>query len=90
MTEKQILELGFDKDFFIDTIENQQEHYYYTKDFTNGLTFITNASDEATAKEWYVEFFNTEIPVRYYKHQDVRDLFDLIEKGLRHENNTRI
>lgn len=90
MTEKQILDLGFDKDFFIDTIENQQEHYYYTKDFTNGLTFITNVSDEATAKEWYVEFFNTELPVRYYNYQDVRDLFDLIEKGLRHENNTRI
>ena len=90
MTEKQILELGFDKDFLIDTIENQPEHYYYIKDFTNGLTFITNVSDEATAKEWYVEFFNTELPVRYYNYQDVRDLFDLIEKGLRHENNTRI
>jgi len=83
MTEKEILDLGFTKEFFIDTIDDQPEHYYYTKDFTNGLTFITNASDEVT-KGWYVEFFNTEIPVRYYKHQDARDLFDLIEKGLRH------
>lgn len=90
MTEKEILKLGFAKEFFIGAIENQPEHYYYTKDFTNGLTFITNASDEAIANGWYVEFFNTELPVRYYNYQDVRDLFDLIEKGLRHENNTRI
>ena len=90
MTEKEILKLGFVKEFSSDTVDNQPEYYYYTKDFTNGLTFITNASDEVTIKGWYIEFFNTEIPIRYYKHQDVRDLFDLIEKGLRHENNTRI
>ncbi len=82
MTEKELLELGFVKEFSLDTIDDQPEYYYYTKDFTNGLTFITNASDELGDGEWYVEFFNTEIPVRYCEYDKVKSLFELIEDGL--------
>ena len=68
MLEIDLIKLGFKKKFSLDTIDGKPEYYYYVKDITDGLTFITN----------------TEVPVRYYNHQDVRDLFDLIEKGLRY------
>jgi hypothetical protein len=81
MTEKELLELGFVKEFSLGTIDDQPEYYYYTKDFTDGLSFISNASDELDG-EWFVEFFNTEIPVRYYEPEKVKLLFRLIEYGL--------
>ena len=84
MKEKDLIELGFEKEVSLELINGEPEFYYYVKEITKGLTFISNTDDEAVDGGWYVEFFNTEIPVRYYNHQDVRDLFDLIEKGLRY------
>ena len=83
MTEKELLELGFVKEFSLGNIDDQPEYYYYTKDFTDGLSFISNASDEISdSRGWYVEFFNTEIPVRYCEPEKVKLLFRLIEYGL--------
>ena len=33
-------------------------------------------------KEWYVEFFDTEVPIRYYEYSTVKMLFMLIEEGI--------
>lgn len=82
MTEKELLKLGFVKEFSLDTIDDQPEYYYYAKDYTSGLSFISNASYEIVDGEWYVEFFETEIPVRYYEYDKVKSLFELIEDGL--------
>jgi len=83
MTEKELLELGFVKEFSLGNIDDQPEYYYYIKDFTDGLSFISNASDEISdSRGWYVEFFNTEIPVRYCEYDKVKSLFELIEDGL--------
>ena len=84
MVEMDLIKLGFEKEFSLDTIDGKPEYYYYAKDITDGLTFITNTDEEVKDGQWFVEFFNTEVPVRYYNYQDVRDLFDLIEKGLRY------
>ena len=82
MSEKELLELGFTKEFSTDIIEDEPDYYYYVKEITNGLTFITNGSDEMEGKEWYVEFFDTEIPIRYYESSTVKMLFMLIEEGI--------
>ena len=82
MSEKELLELGFTKEFGDDVIEDEPDFYYYVKDITNGLTFITNDNSEMEGKEWYVEFFNTEIPIRYYESSTVKMLFMLIEEGI--------
>ena len=82
MTEKELLDLGFVKELSIDKVDGQPEYYYYIKDYTSGLTFITNASYEIVDGEWYVEFFETEIPVRYCEYDKVKSLFELIEDGL--------
>ena len=31
MTEKELLDLGFVKEFSLDTIDDQPEYYYYTR-----------------------------------------------------------
>ena len=82
MSEKELLELGFTKEFGDDVIEDEPDFYYYVKEITDGLTFITNGNDEMEGKEWYVEFFNTEIPIRYYESSTVKMLFMLIEEGI--------
>ena len=82
MSEKELLELGFTKEFGDDVIEDEPDFYYYVKEITDGLTFITNGNDEMEGKEWYVEFFDTEIPIRYYEYSTVKMLFMLIEEGI--------
>jgi hypothetical protein len=69
MSEKELLELGFTKEFGEDVIEDDPDFYYYVKEITNGLTFITNGNDEMEGQDWYVEFFDTEVPIRYYEYK---------------------
>jgi hypothetical protein len=87
MTEKELLDLGFVKENSSDTIDGVAEFYYYIKDITNGLSFISGCSDDIDDDDdWYIEFFDTEIPIRYYEYSTVKELFILIEKGI---NNTK-
>ena len=80
--EKDFEELGFEKEVSWDLIDGEPEFYYYIKDITKGLTFITNTDDESRDDGWYVEFFNTDIPVRYYDLDTVKNLFKLIEDNI--------
>lgn len=82
MSEKELLELGFTKEFSADIIEDVPDFYYYVKEICNGLTFITNGNDEMEGQNWYVEFFDTEVPIRYYESSTVKMLFMLIEEGI--------
>ena len=82
MTENEVQLLGFELqtdngDHYWDT------YYYYTYTVTRGLEFISNASDEIKeGGEWFIEFFETEIPVRFYKFEEVQSLINLLEKHL--------
>ena len=83
MSENDLLKLGFTKEYGLETeVNDELDFYYYVKEITNGLTFITNGNDEMEGKEWYVEFFDTEIPIRYYEYSTVKMLFMLIEEGI--------
>jgi hypothetical protein len=83
MIEKELLDLGFVKENSSDIIDGAAAYYYYVKDITNGLSFISGCSDEIVDDDdWYIEFFNTETPVRYYEYSTVKELFILIEKGI--------
>ena len=79
MTEKEIQLLGFEKNTSFGGMES---FYYYTYDIVNGLSFISCADDEVKDGNWYVEFFNTENPIRFYKFEEVQTLINLIEKRL--------
>ena len=90
MTEKELQLLGFTKEVDHGTecsdeagnqwIENAYHYYVYT--VTKGLEFISNASDEVGDNgQWFVEFFETEIPVRFYNFGEVQALINLLEKA---------
>ncbi len=82
MSEKDLLQLGFTKEDSSEFIDDEPDFYYYVKEITNGLTFITNSNDEMEGQDWYVEFFDTEVPIRYYDYSSVKMLFMLIDEGI--------
>ena len=82
MSEKELVQLGFTKEYSADIIEDEPDFYYYVKDICEGLTFISNGNDDMEGEEWFVEFFNTEVPIRYYESSTVKMLFTLIEEGI--------
>jgi len=83
MSEKELLQLGFTKEYGSEIgLEDAPDFYYYVKEICDGLTFITNGNDEMEGKEWYVEFFDTEVPIRYYEASTVVMLFALIDEGI--------
>ena len=80
MTEKQIQLLGFEREEYSDY---DGDHHYYSYEITNGMSFISSASDEAEKEgQWFVEVFNTEDPIRFYKFEEVQNLLNILEKHL--------
>ncbi len=69
MRESNLLYLVFQKEVSIDG-----DFYYYTLDIANGLSLISNDSDEAEKEGWRVFLFNTdpviEFTTKYYKYSD--------------------
>lgn len=82
MSEKELLKLGFTKETPDAEIVGEPDFYYYVKEICEGLTFISNGNDDMEGEEWFVEFFNTEVPIRYYEYSSVKMLFTLIEEGI--------
>jgi hypothetical protein len=81
MTEKEIQLLGFEKQVEEDTA---YPFYYYTLDIANGLSFISNASDEVEedAFGWYIELFDTEPNVRYTNFGEATGLINNLTRHI--------
>jgi hypothetical protein len=84
MTERELEILGFTKEIGVDN-ESYADYYYYTYQITFGLSFITNESDEVKDGQWYVEFFDTQVPVRFHKFEQVQSLINTLTKALVNE-----
>jgi hypothetical protein len=90
MTEKEIQLLGFEKQVeegthckdFDGNEWFEDGFHYYTYDITNGLTLISSSSDAIDEDGWYVEIFNTEDPIRFFKFEEVQSLINLLQKCL--------
>jgi hypothetical protein len=82
MTEREIQLLGFEQ--HVDNAGGEWDIYhFYTYTITRGLEFISNASDGIEeGGEWFIEFFETEYPVRFYKFEEVQSLISMLEKHL--------
>jgi len=81
MTEKEIQLLGFEKQ-----VEEDTEHpfYYYTLDIANGLSFISNASDETLGGpdgDWYIEFFDNPA-IRYAQFEEFQALLNNLQRHI--------
>lgn len=74
MKEQDLIDLGFKKEF-------GDDFYYYTYDFTNSFSLITNANDELVDNKWVVEIFETDGIIKFTDKQDVNDLILLINSN---------
>jgi hypothetical protein len=80
MTEREIQLLGFEREEYGLW---DGDHHYYSYQITNGMSFISSSSDEIKEDgQWFVEIFNTQDPVRFYKFEEVQSLLNLLEKHL--------
>ena len=85
MTERELQILRFEKVEVSAEESGDKPYHYYTHDFVKGLSFISNSSDEAKDGKWYVEFFNTEIPVRFHEMGEVLGLINTLTKAIVNE-----
>lgn len=81
MTEKEIQLLGFTKRKVSAEESGYEPFYYYIYEFTKGLEFITQDNNSIKDDNWYVEFFNTEIPIRFYDMIQIQTLISIFEKA---------
>jgi hypothetical protein len=85
MTERELETLRFEKVEVSAEQSGDTPFYYYTYDVVNGLSFISNDSDDVKDGEWFVEVFNTDVPVRFYEMVDVLGLINILTKAIVHE-----
>jgi hypothetical protein len=81
MTEKGLQMLGFTKVEVSTEESGDNPYHYYIYEFTEGLEFISTDSESVVNDEWWIEFFNTEIPVRFYDILEVQKLISIFEKA---------
>ena len=75
MRESNLLYLLFQKEVSIDG-----DFYYYTLDIANGLSLISNDSDEAEKEGWRVFFFNTDPIIEFKKIKQIKKFLKLIKE----------
>ena len=80
MTEKQVQLLGFEREEFSDHVG---DWHYYSLEITPGLSFISSDNDEVGEDgEWYIEIFNTQHPIRFWKFEEVQAFINMLQKHL--------
>jgi len=80
MTEREVQLLGFEREDYSDY---NGDWHYYSYQITNGMSFISSSSDEIKEDgQWYVDIFNTQDPIRFYKFEEVQSLINKLEKHL--------
>lgn len=80
MTEREISLLGFEQ--VVEKDPNWGTYYYYSLEITGGMGLISNPSDEIKeGEEWYVEFFDCDPEIRFYKFEEVQALINLLERN---------
>jgi len=85
MTERELEILRFKKIEVSAEESGDKPYYYYTYDVVNGLSFISNSSDDVKDGQWFVEFFNTDVPVRFNDMAQVLGLINILSKAIIYE-----
>lgn len=81
MTENEIKLLGFKKVGVSSEESGDKSYHYYIYEITKGLEFISSESDISKDNNWFVEFFNTDIPVRFHKMEQIQSLINIFENS---------
>jgi hypothetical protein len=83
MTEKNLVDLGFSKDY-VETYYSKDEtpDYYFYYGITNDFGLISNAFTEGGEKdEWFVDIFDSYPTLRFTECEDVKNLIECLSKG---------
>lgn len=80
MTEREIQLLGFT--CWTDDSDPEVPFHYYTYTVASGIEFITNSNDETENGDWWVDLFETDPAIRFYKFEEVQNLINILEKHL--------
>ena len=59
-----------------------KEYIYYTYDFFDNPIEFCLISSDSDKEKCFVDIFNTQKPIRFYKTNHVRKLINAINKGL--------
>ena len=75
MKEQDLIDLRFKKEY------SDTKWYYYTYDLADGLSLITNASDELLDNEWYVEVFQSD-DIRFIDKKEIQEFINIVRKNI--------
>jgi hypothetical protein len=77
MTEELLRVLGFEQQ----TETSEPSYYYYTLDIAQGLSFITQASDEVENGEWIAEIFETTPAIKFKNASELSNLIEILNQN---------
>lgn len=77
MTEKEIISLGFEKEFINEY--DGDDSYYYVLDIVDGLTFIT---EDSSNENWDVNIFNTDPNIRFSDFDEIKKLIEQLKNAI--------
>ena len=82
MNFKDLEDLGFKKEYVSSGESGDKEYIYYTYDFFEKPIEFCLISSDSDEDKCFVDIFNTQELIRFYKKKDVKNLIDAINKGL--------
>ena len=81
MKEQDLIDLGFERvDVTKEESGCERDYHFYTYDFTEQLALMSNDSEEAESKGWFVEFFDVD-GIRFTNIRELAKLMILIENA---------
>ena len=85
MKEQDLIDLGFERIDVSAGESGDKAFYYYTYDFTDGFSLITNASDEKTLVaghyRWVVDVFNTDDAIRFVDRSELEQFINIVNRN---------
>ena len=87
MTEHELALLGFEKTVITDEeSDNGYDFHFYVYNVAKGLTFVSNASDEAdldnfAIENWSVTIAETVPPIKFDNFGELQSLINTLEKN---------
>ena len=82
MKFKDLEKLGFVKQYVSAKESGDKEYIYYTYDFCEEQEEFCLISSDSDEEKCFVDIFNTQKPIRFYKKKDVKNLVNAINKGV--------
>jgi len=78
MTQKELIELGFEREDVSAEESGNKPYYYYSYSLNQFITLITQANDEVIDDNWYV--CEEDLSIGTDNYQDLKDFINVFEK----------